>query len=68
MPFAIPLVGKILAGLASSETSAPATTTQKTDADNASGGSNGVAFSQTVDDVSRAAASAASQNVHLGRT
>ncbi|HEY1943001.1 MAG TPA: hypothetical protein VGH40_12835 [Roseiarcus sp.] len=66
MPFAITLVGKILAGLASSETSAsPAA--QKTDTDNASV-AKAADFSQTVDNVSRAAAGATQHGVHPGKS
>ena len=68
MPFAIPLVGKILAGLASSETSASPAAAQKTNTDNASGASTAVDFSQTVDNVSLAAAGAAQQAAHPGKS
>ncbi len=66
MPFAIPLVGKIIADLASSATSASSAATQKTDTDTASTSSK-IDFNQTVDDVSRAGASVAPQNIHPGR-
>jgi len=66
MPFAIPLVGKILAGLASSETSASPAAAQKTDTDNA--GAKAADFTQTVDNVSRAAAGAGQQGVHPGKS
>jgi hypothetical protein len=68
MPFAIPLIGKILAGLASSETSASSATTQKTSTDSSSGASNTADFSQTVDNVSLAAAGAAQQAAHPGKS
>ncbi len=66
MPFVIPLVGKILAGLASSETSASPAAAQKTDTDNAST-PNVANFTQTVDDMSRAA-STAHQSAHPGKS
>lgn len=61
MPLFIPIVAKVLAGLASSEigSAAPA---QKADTDKAGNASN---FTQTVDDVSRNAAAAAQQSTQL---
>lgn len=64
MPFIIPLVAKVVAGLATSETGA-ASTTQSASSDNSSSSTNSVSFSQTVDDVTRNAAAAAQQSAHL---
>jgi hypothetical protein len=60
------MVGKILAGLATTETGATAPA-PKTNADTASGAaSSPTDFSQTVDAFSQAAAAAAQQGAHPG--
>ena len=64
MPLFIPVVAKVLASLASSETSAAAPA-QKTDIDKAGDASDVSSFAQTVDDVSRNAAAAAQQSAQL---
>jgi hypothetical protein len=61
MIFAIPIAGKILAGLAASEVGA-APPTQETDPQKLSGAANAIDFTQTVDDLDRASGAAA--NLH----
>lgn len=64
MPLFIPIVAKVLAGLASSEVGAAAPA-QKADIDKTSDASDVSSFAQTVDDVSRNAAAAAQQSAQL---
>ncbi|MGO9770672.1 MAG: hypothetical protein ACLPSW_14175 [Roseiarcus sp.] len=68
MFFAIPIVGKILAGAAASEVDA-ASATQAADPRKASGGADSVDFTQTVDNLDSAAgAKAAQHGTHAARS
>ena len=65
MPFAIPLVGKIIAGLATSEATAAGPTAPKLDTDKTAEAPDAASFGQTLDDLSRAAAASAAQQALL---
>jgi len=61
MIFALPIVGKILAGAAASEAGA-ASPTQTTDPRKANGAADSVDFTQTVDNLDRAAGATTAQH------